>query len=74
MVFLAAERDAKDRLRSAQGKAKHLLGDVDPFTETVVKDDRTFYRARFAGLEKREAIAACKYLKRKHFDCITLNN
>ena len=70
----AAERDAKDRLRSAQGKAKHLLGDVDPFTETVVKDDRTFYRARFAGLEKREAIAACKYLKRKHFDCITLNN
>ncbi len=70
----AAERDAKDRLRSAQGKAKHLLGDVDPFTETVVKDDRTFYRARFAGLEKREAIAACKYLKRQHFDCITLNN
>lgn len=69
-----AERDAKDRLRSVQSKAKHLLGDADPFTETVVKDDKTFYRARFADLEKREAIAACKYLKRKHFDCMTLKN
>jgi D-alanyl-D-alanine carboxypeptidase len=70
----AAERDARDRLRSAQSKAKHLLGDADPFTETVVKDAKTFYRARFADLEKREAIAACKYLKRKHFDCMTLRN
>jgi D-alanyl-D-alanine carboxypeptidase len=69
-----AERDAKDRLRSVQSKAKHLLGDADPYTETVVKDDKTFYRARFADLEKREAIAACKYLKRKHFDCMTLKN
>ncbi len=70
----AAERDAKDRLRSVQSKAKHLLGDADPFTETVVKDDKTFYRARFADLEKREATAACKYLRRKHFACMTLRN
>ncbi len=70
----AAEREAKDRLRSAQSKAGHLLGDADPFTETVVKDEKTFHRARFAGLDKREARAACRYLKRKNFACITLNN
>jgi D-alanyl-D-alanine carboxypeptidase len=70
----AAERDAKNRLRSARSKAKHLLGDADPFTETVVKDDKTFYRARFADLDKREAIAACRYLKRRDFACMTLKN
>lgn len=69
-----AEREAKDRLSSAQNKAKHLLANADPFTETVVKDNRTFYRARFAGFEKAEAEAACKYLKRNDFACLTLKN
>ena len=69
-----AERDAKDRLRSARSKARHLLGAAEPFTETVVKDSKTFYRARFAGFEKREAIAACRYLKRRDFACMTLKN
>ncbi|MEZ5787120.1 MAG: D-alanyl-D-alanine carboxypeptidase [Xanthobacteraceae bacterium] len=69
-----AERDAKDRLSSARSKAKHLLGAADPFTETVVKDEKTFYRARFAGFDKGEAVAACKYLKRKDFACMTLKN
>ncbi|MEZ5785123.1 MAG: D-alanyl-D-alanine carboxypeptidase [Xanthobacteraceae bacterium] len=70
----ATERDAKNRLRSARSKARHLLGDADPFTETVVKDEKTFYRARFADLDKREAIAACRYLKRKDYACMTLKN
>ena len=69
-----AERDAKDRLSSAKSKAKHLLRSADPFTETVVKEDRTFYRARFAGLDKRNAVAACRYLKRRDFACMTLKN
>lgn len=69
-----AERDAKDRLSSAKSKAKHLLSSADPFTETVVKDNKTFYRARFAGLDKGEAVAACKYLKRNDFACMTLKN
>jgi len=70
----AAERDAKDRLRSAKSKARHFLSSADPFTETVAKDNKTFYRARFAGFDKREARAACKYLKRKDFACIALKN
>ena len=69
-----AEREAKDRLSSAQTKAKHLLARADAFTETVVKDNRTFFRARFAGFEKDEAEAACKYLKRNDFACMTLKN
>ena len=69
-----AEREAKDRLTSAQTKAKHLLARADAFTETVVKENRTFFRARFAGFEKDEAEAACKYLKRNDFACMTLKN
>ena len=69
-----AERDARDRLSSAQSKAKRLLSHADPFTETVVKDNRTFYRARFAGFAKGEAEAACKYLRRNDFACLTLKN
>jgi D-alanyl-D-alanine carboxypeptidase len=69
-----AERDARDRLSSAQNKAKRLLAHADPFTETVEKDNRTFYRARFAGFAKGEAEAACKYLRRNDFACFTLKN
>ncbi|MEZ5890822.1 MAG: D-alanyl-D-alanine carboxypeptidase [Xanthobacteraceae bacterium] len=69
-----AERDAKDRLSSAQSKAKNLLANADPFTETVVKDNQTFYRARFAGFAKSEAEAACKYLRRNDFACFALKN
>jgi D-alanyl-D-alanine carboxypeptidase len=69
-----AEREAKDRLSSAQSKAKHLLARADAFTETVVKDNKTFFRARFAGFDKDEAMAACKYLKRNDFACMTLKN
>lgn len=70
----AAERDAKDRLRSAKSKARHILGGANPFTEKVAKDNKTFYRARFAGFDKREARAACSYLKRKDFACIALKH
>ncbi|NVO17061.1 MAG: D-alanyl-D-alanine carboxypeptidase [Rhodoplanes sp.] len=68
------EREAKDRLSSAQAKAKSLLGHADPFTEAVVRDNKTFYRARFAGFEKDSAEAACKYLKRNDFACLTIKN
>ncbi|RAI42891.1 D-alanyl-D-alanine carboxypeptidase [Rhodoplanes roseus] len=69
-----AEREAKDRLSSAQAKAKQLLGHADPFTEAVTRDNKTFYRARFAGFEKDSAEAACKYLKRNDFACLTIKN
>jgi D-alanyl-D-alanine carboxypeptidase len=69
-----AEREAKERLSSAQSRAKDLLGAADPFTERVVKGDKSLYRARFAGLDKEGAEAACRALKRNDIACISLKN
>jgi D-alanyl-D-alanine carboxypeptidase len=69
-----AEQTAKQRLSSVQAKASKILGDADPFSETVEKGGTTYYRARFAGLDKDEAEAACKYLKRNEVECVALRN
>ena len=55
-----SESEAKQHLEEAQSKAKKLLGRADPFTEAVTKGDKTYYRARFAGLERDQAEATCK--------------
>jgi D-alanyl-D-alanine carboxypeptidase len=68
------EQEARERLNSAQSQAKSLLGRADPFTETVSKGDKLLYRARFAGLEKEQAEAACKVLKRNDIACMTVKN
>ncbi len=70
----AAEDEAKDRLSTVQNKAARLLSSADPFTEIYVKGETTYYRARFAGLKKDQAVAACKYLKRKDVACMPLKN
>jgi D-alanyl-D-alanine carboxypeptidase len=66
--------EAKQRLDAAQSKAKSTLARADAFTEPVTKGDKTFYRARFAGLEKSQAEATCKQLKRNDITCMTLKN
>jgi D-alanyl-D-alanine carboxypeptidase len=68
------EQEAKKRLASAQTKAAKLLTKAEPFTETVEKGGTTLYRARFAGLDKDSAEAACKYLKRNDVECVTIKN
>jgi D-alanyl-D-alanine carboxypeptidase len=68
------EAEAKQRLQTALSTAKGVLGKADPFTERVVKGDKTFYRARFAGFDKDRAEAACKHLKRNEFACLALKN
>jgi D-alanyl-D-alanine carboxypeptidase len=69
-----AEAEAKQRLAAAQSKAKELLADANPFTEKVAKGDKSMYRARFAGLEKSQAEAACKNLKRSEIPCFLLKD
>jgi D-alanyl-D-alanine carboxypeptidase len=69
-----AEQEAKQRLSVAQNKASKILTHADPFTETVDKGGTTLYRARFAGLDKDSAEAACKYLKRNDVDCVAIKN
>jgi D-alanyl-D-alanine carboxypeptidase len=72
---LESETEARQRLDAARAKASGLLGKADPFTETVVsKGDKTLYRARFAGLERDQAEAVCKALKRSEISCITIKN
>ena len=69
-----AEREAKERLNTCQNKAKNQLGKADPFTEKVEKGEKTLYRARFAGLGKNQAEAACKSLKRNEIPCMLVKN
>ena len=68
------EQEAKKRLASAQTKAAKLLTKAEAFTETVEKGGTTLYRARFAGLDKDSAEAACKYLKKNDVECVTVKN
>ena len=65
------EEEAKQRLSKVQSKASKMLDGADPFTESVDKGGTTYYRARFAGLDKEKAEAACKYLKRNDVECVT---
>jgi D-alanyl-D-alanine carboxypeptidase len=69
-----AKKEALVRLNSAQHRAKKWLSNADPFTETVTKGEKTYYRARFAGLDKHRAEAACRTLKRSDIACLTLKN
>jgi D-alanyl-D-alanine carboxypeptidase len=68
------EKDAKERLEAALGKAKDLLGRANSFIERVAKGDKSMFRARFAGLEKGQAEATCKHLKRSEIPCMLLKN
>ncbi len=69
-----AEQEAQQRLSAVQSKASKMLTGADPFTETFDKGGTTYYRARFAGLDKDKAEAACKYLKRNDVECVTIKN
>jgi D-alanyl-D-alanine carboxypeptidase len=69
-----AEQAAKQRLSSVQSKASKVLTGAEAFTETIEKGGTTYYRARFAGLDKDKAEAACKYLKKNDVECVTIKN
>jgi D-alanyl-D-alanine carboxypeptidase len=72
---LESEGEARQRIDLARTKASSLLSKADPFTEPVVaKDNRTLFRARFAGLERDQAEAVCRTLKRADISCITVRN
>ncbi|HVV61918.1 MAG TPA: D-alanyl-D-alanine carboxypeptidase [Pseudolabrys sp.] len=68
------ESEAKQRLTIAREKAETQLSHAEPFTERVAKGSKTLFRARFAGLEKEQAEAACKHLKRSDIPCMSLKN
>ena len=71
---LETESEARQRLNTARESASRYLGRADPFTETFSKGRKTYYRARFAGLDQGSAEAACKVLKRSDISCMTIRN
>jgi D-alanyl-D-alanine carboxypeptidase len=72
---LESESEARLRIEAARNQAHGLLAKADPFTEPVVaKGDRKLYRARFAGLDRDQAEAVCRTLKRSDISCITVRN
>ncbi len=67
------EQAAKQHLEDARLKLP-ALGLADPFTEPVQKGDMTLYRARFSGLDKQTAEAACRKLRRSEVPCMALKD
>jgi D-alanyl-D-alanine carboxypeptidase len=72
---LESESEALQRIDAARNQSRGLLAKADPFTEPVVaKGDRKLFRARFAGLDRDQAEAVCRTLKRSDISCITVRN
>jgi D-alanyl-D-alanine carboxypeptidase len=68
------EQEARDRINVVQAKAGQMLKHANPFTEAVTAGEKTLYRARFAGIQKDQAEAICKQLKRNDIACMTIKN
>ena len=72
---LESESEARQRIDAARSQAHGLLNKAEPFTEPVTaKGDRKLFRARFAGLDRDQAEAVCKALKRSDISCMTVRN
>jgi D-alanyl-D-alanine carboxypeptidase len=72
---LESEDEAQHRIEAARNQAHGLLSKADPFTEPVIaKGERKLFRARFAGLDRDQAEAVCKALKRADISCMTVRN
>ncbi|MEM7191923.1 MAG: SPOR domain-containing protein, partial [Pseudomonadota bacterium] len=68
----ASPADAQNRLGMVRQRAPKLLDGHLPFTTTFHKNNREWYRARFAGFSKTDARSTCEALKRMSLDCIAL--
>jgi len=72
---LETESEARQRIDAARSQAHGLLNKADPFTEPVLaKGDKKLFRARFARLDRDQAEAVCRTLKRSDISCITVRN
>jgi D-alanyl-D-alanine carboxypeptidase len=72
---LETEGEARQRIEAARSQARDLLARAEPFTEPVVgRGEKKLFRARFAGLDRDQAEAACRALKRSDISCIAIRN
>jgi D-alanyl-D-alanine carboxypeptidase len=64
------EAKAKAILNDAKARAGRTLAKALPFTEKIVREGATLYRARFSGFDAADsAQEACKFLKRSGINC-----
>ena len=64
--------EAENRLGAVQQRASDLLDGHLPFTASFMKDEKEWYRARFAGFSKEDAQATCAALKKLSLECIAM--
>jgi len=67
-----SQADAENRLGMVQQRALDLLDGHLPFTASFMKDDKEWYRARFAGFSKDDAQATCAALKKLSLECVAM--
>jgi len=63
---------ARNRLDVARTSQVDELKKATPFLMAVAKDGNTLYRARFSGLNRKQATGACRQLKRAGVGCFPL--
>ncbi|MDT6938770.1 D-alanyl-D-alanine carboxypeptidase [Brucella pseudogrignonensis] len=72
---LPSEGQARDMLTKVSSSVGAPLRSASPYTETFVKGNATFYRARFVGFSSKQAAwDACASLKKKNFGCYAVAN
>lgn len=67
-----SKKSANGRLAKASAKARRNLRGKVAFTIEVRKNGSKFYRARFAGFNRRTAARACRTLSKKGIGCFAL--
>ena len=67
-----SQGEAENRLAAVQQRAVDLLKGHLPFTASFTKDEKEWYRARFAGFSKKDAQETCGALKKLSLECIVM--
>ena len=67
-----SQTEAENRLGMVQQRAPDLLDGHLPFTASFTKEDREWFRARFAGFSEDEARETCVALKKRSLDCVVM--
>jgi D-alanyl-D-alanine carboxypeptidase len=67
-----SQDEAENRLGMVQQRALDLLDGHLPFTASFMKDDKEWFRARFAGFSKEDAQTTCAALKKMSLECAVM--
>ena len=66
--------EADRALSDTRERAGDLIGTFAPVTAAVQKENRQFYRARFAGFDAQTAASTCLELRRRQIDCFVMKS